>query len=50
VDLKNSFLLRQGERLPVDFDRLYRQGDLSQDIYLAPDDYLYIKPATAKQV
>lgn len=50
VDLKNSFVLRKGERVPVDFDRLFNYGDLSQNIYLAPDDYVYIKSATARQV
>lgn len=50
VDLKNSFILRDGERLPVDLDRLFNHGDLGQNIYLAPGDYVYIKSATARQV
>jgi protein involved in polysaccharide export with SLBB domain len=46
ADLPRSFLLREGKRLPVDFERLFQQGDLSQNIFLEPDDYLYF-PSTS---
>ena len=46
VDLGRSFLVRRkpaGEfaRHPVDFEALFLQGDLRQNIALEPDDYLY---------
>src|SRR5205814_10113671 len=50
ADLKRSFVIRQGQLLPVDFDRLYKQGDLSQNIYLQPDDFVYMPAAGAKNV
>lgn len=50
ADLRRSFVLRQGKRLPVDFQRLLRQGDLSQNIYLQPDDFVYLPAATAREV
>lgn len=50
ADLRRSFLIRQGKLLPVDFDRLMRQGDLSQNIYLQPDDFIYLPSAAAREV
>jgi polysaccharide export outer membrane protein len=50
ADLRRSFIIRKGHLLPVDFERLITQGDLSQNIYLEPDDFIYFPPATARQV
>ena len=50
ADFKRSFVLRQGKLLPVDFARLFQQGDLSQNIYLTPGDLVYLPTATAKEV
>jgi len=50
ADLKHSFVVRRGTLLPVDFDRLINHGDLSQNIYLEPDDFIYLPPAVAPQV
>jgi polysaccharide biosynthesis/export protein len=50
ADLRRSFVLRDGKLLPVDFQRLLQQGDLSQNIYLQPGDFVYFPPATARQV
>jgi protein involved in polysaccharide export with SLBB domain len=50
TDLSRSFVLRNGKRLPVDFDRLLRQGDLSQNIYLEPDDFVFVRPADLPNV
>jgi len=50
ADLKRSFVLRQGRLLAVDFNRLLREGDLSQNIYLEPDDFVYLPPAASRQV
>ena len=50
ADLKRSFVLRHGKLLPVDFNRLLHEGDLSQNIYLEPDDFVYLPAATARQV
>ena len=35
-------VIRNGLPLPVDFQRLLEQGDMSQNIYLRPDDFVYI--------
>lgn len=50
ADLKRSFIIRDGQMLPVDFDRLLNKGDLSQNIYLQTGDYIFVPPATAKDV
>jgi protein involved in polysaccharide export with SLBB domain len=50
ADLDRSFVLRQGKLLPVDFKRLLKQGDLSQNIYLQPDDFVYFPGATVREV
>ncbi|MDB6066365.1 MAG: Polysaccharide export protein [Pedosphaera sp.] len=50
ADLRRSFVVRKGRALPVDFHRLVVEGDLSQNIYLEPDDFVYFPPATAKEV
>jgi protein involved in polysaccharide export with SLBB domain len=50
ADLRHSFVMRQGQFLPVDFSRLLREGDTSQNVYLQPDDFVYVPSASAQQV
>jgi polysaccharide biosynthesis/export protein len=50
ADLQRSFIIRRGKLLPIDFDRLMNHGDLRQNIYLEPDDFVYLPPAAAKEV
>jgi len=50
ADLRHSFVMRQGQLLPVDFDRLLRAGDTSQNIYLQPDDFVYVPSALSQEV
>ena len=42
ADLGRSFVVRQGQRLEVDLEALYHEGDLSQNVQLEPGDYIYI--------
>jgi polysaccharide export outer membrane protein len=50
ADLQHSFIVRDNKMLPVDFYALLDKGDLSQNIYLQPDDFVYFAPAYAKEV
>lgn len=50
ADLPRSFLIRNQQRVAVNFDRLFRQGDLSQNILVEPDDYIYFPSALANEV
>lgn len=49
-DLEKSFISRKGQYIPVDFTRLVREGDMSQDIPLEAGDYIYIPSRAIKQV
>ena len=42
ADFQRSFVMRRTERLPVNMEALYHHGDLTQNIYVLPDDYIYI--------
>jgi polysaccharide export outer membrane protein len=50
ADLRHSFVVRGGQMLPIDMYRLLDKGDLSQNINLEPDDFVYFAPAYAKEV
>jgi len=50
ADLQRSFLMRGGKRVPVNLEKLFHGGDLSQNIALEPDDYLYFAAANLKEV
>lgn len=46
ADLRRAFVMRDGQRLPVDLERLLVRGDLSQNIRLRGGDFIYL-PSTA---
>ncbi len=50
ADLRHSFVMRRGQLLPVDFQRLLRDGDMAQNIYLQPDDFVYVPSALSQQI
>jgi protein involved in polysaccharide export with SLBB domain len=50
ADLRHSFVVRQGQFLPVDFHRLLRSGDMTQNIYLQPDDFVYVPSSLVNEV
>jgi polysaccharide export outer membrane protein len=50
TDLSHAFIVRRGKRLPIDFQRLVEEGDLSQNIYLEPDDFVYLPSMTSQDV
>jgi len=50
TDFSRSFLSRGGHRVPVDFERLFMHGDLSQNVALEPNDYLYFPASSSGQV
>ena len=50
ADLSHSFLMRGGKMLPVDFQKLIREGDLTQNIYLEPDDFIYLPSSLTNEV
>ncbi len=50
VDLQRSFISRSGQRLPVNFERLFQQGDLSQNVAIEPGDYIYFAAGDVQEV
>ncbi len=50
VDLQKSFLARGGKRIPVDLEKLFQHGDLSQNVALEPNDYLFFAAGVLKEV
>jgi protein involved in polysaccharide export with SLBB domain len=50
ADLKHSFILRHGQMLPVDFEKLLDNGDPAQNIYLQPGDFVYVAPSVGQTV
>jgi polysaccharide export outer membrane protein len=50
ADLNHAFVIRNGTTLPVNFQRLLEQGDMSQNIYLQPDDFIYVPSSSAREI
>jgi polysaccharide export outer membrane protein len=50
ADLRHSFVMRNGKSLPVDFVRLIKEGDMTQNIYLKPDDFVFLPSSIYQQV
>jgi protein involved in polysaccharide export with SLBB domain/capsular polysaccharide biosynthesis protein len=50
VDLSRSFLARQGKRMAVNFEKLFQAGDLTQNIALEPNDYLYFPVSNLQEI
>ena len=50
ADLKRSILIRNGDLVPVDFEALIRNGDMSQNVYIQPGDYLFIPSLTSRSI
>ncbi len=48
ADLENSFVIRDGKLMSVDFSKLLHHGDLSQNVYLQPDDFVYLRPPVSR--
>jgi protein involved in polysaccharide export with SLBB domain len=50
ADLKRSFLARGGQRMKIDFEKLFLDGDLSQNVPLEPNDYIYFPGGGEREV
>jgi polysaccharide biosynthesis/export protein len=49
-DLSRAFVVRGGRPLPVDLRRLLYEGDTSQNIYLQPDDMIYLPSPRSQEI
>lgn len=50
ADLGRSFIVREGEKLPVDFEKLFLEGDLAQNISMEPNDYVFFASTGANDI
>jgi polysaccharide export outer membrane protein len=50
VDLNNSYILRNGQKLNVDFYKLVVKGNVSQDIQLKPNDIIFLPDNFDKRI
>lgn len=50
ADFSRSFLMRHGQRIPLNFENLFQNGDLSQNLSIEPGDYLYFPGANVKEI
>ena len=50
ADLGNSVVIRDGDILPVNFEKLIKEGDTSQNIYLRHNDFIYLPSSTSSTV
>jgi polysaccharide export outer membrane protein len=49
-DLSQAFVVRNGKPLPVNVSKLLREGDMTQNIYLQPDDLIYLPSPRSQEV
>jgi polysaccharide export outer membrane protein len=47
---KDSWLMRNGKKVPVDFAALMNEDDFSEDIYIRPGDVIYIASSLGREV
>jgi protein involved in polysaccharide export with SLBB domain len=50
ADLSHSFMIRGGKRLPIDFEKLFQHGDLTQNIPMEPNDYVFFASSSVNEV
>jgi len=50
ADLERSFIVRRGERLPADLAALYQRGEFRENIFLEPDDYIFIASRVRNEI
>jgi protein involved in polysaccharide export with SLBB domain/capsular polysaccharide biosynthesis protein len=50
ADFSRSFIARNGKRMPLDFERLFAEGDLSQNSPVEPGDYIYIAGSEIQEI
>lgn len=50
ADLTGAFYVRDGERLPIDFEALLRHGDERYNLQVHPGDYCYIPSSMSREV
>ena len=50
ADLERAILIRNGDLIPVNFEKLIREGDMSQNVYVRGGDYIFVPSLTARSI
>ena len=50
ADLQRSFVMRNGKRVEVNLEKLFNEGDLSQNVLLEPEDFLFFASGAMREV
>lgn len=50
ADLERAILIRNGDLIPVDFEALVREGDMSQNVYVKGGDYIFVPSLNAQSI
>jgi len=50
ADLEHSFLIRSGKMMPINFQKLLQEGDMKYNIYLEPNDYIYLPSSMSNEI
>lgn len=50
ADLERAILIRNGDLVPVNFDKLIREGDMSQNVYVHGGDYIFVPSLTERSI
>jgi polysaccharide export outer membrane protein len=50
ADLERAILIRDGALVPVNFERLVREGDMSQNVYVKGGDYIFVPSIAPRSV
>jgi protein involved in polysaccharide export with SLBB domain len=50
ADLGRSFLMRGKARVDVDMEALFYKGDMTQNVLVQPDDYLYFPSSSSNEI
>lgn len=48
ADLERAILIRNGNLIPVDFERLVESGDMTQNVYVRGGDYIFMPSRTTR--
>lgn len=50
ADLSRSFLIRDNQPVPIDFEALIREGDARFNIYVKDGDFIYLPPKSSQEI
>lgn len=50
ADLERAILIRDGGLVPVHFEKLIHEGDMSQNVYLKGGDYIFVPSSVSRSI